>query len=59
MNEIDYKKNRKTVLIRVNEDINKMLVILSKEYNTSEASVIAIALAKEFNRLNNKGENNE
>lgn len=56
MKTIDYKPNRKVFIMRIDEELSKMIVLLSKIYDTSEASGIAIAIKKEINRLNCKGE---
>lgn len=45
--------------MRIDEELSKMIVLLAKKYDTSESSGIAIAIKKEINKLNDKGEKNE
>lgn len=45
--------------MRTDEELSKLIVMLSMAYKTTESSAIAIAIKKEITRLNYKGEKNE
>ncbi|HEC2562606.1 hypothetical protein [Cupriavidus sp. H19C3] len=59
MKSIDYKPNRKTFIMRTDEELSKLIVMLSMAYKTTESSAIAILIKKEITKLNYKGEKNE